>query len=152
VNFTDSRRSGSIVMFAIALTACRDRSYDAGTTTLSAARPLDLDGEASVQRLIDARCTREITCGNVGPGKYFPTFDACALSAAKTTRDELEPENCPSGVDPTAVDRCVERLRAEACPDAGATPQVSVVRRRPPPRSIEALGPLATCASRELCR
>jgi hypothetical protein len=134
------------------LFACRDRAYDAtrstGTTTLTAASRVD-EG-AAIQVLVAARCTRELRCGNVGPSKYFTTFDACGLEVAKYMRHELEAEPCPSGIERSALDTCVEKLRADACPDAGP-PQISVMRRRPVPRSIEALGRLATCPTRELC-
>jgi hypothetical protein len=103
-----------------------------GTTTLTGASWVAND--TAIDRITSSRCTREMTCSNVGPDKHFATPDVCVLEVRKRTREDLKPAECPTGIDGVALDKCLEAVRTESCSNP-----------------LDTLGRLASCRSGELC-
>ncbi len=75
-------------------------------------------GDDAAAQIASVLCTHEDACGNVGPGGAFATFDVCVSDVRITHRRKLTGDVCPKGVDPYALQRCIEDMRAEACGEA----------------------------------
>jgi len=90
----------------------RDR---AGTTTVTGADLGALSNELAVARITAARCARETACNNVGADKHFVDHDLCAREVQKKLATELDPKQCPRGIDAAAVDTCMDAVRSESC-------------------------------------
>jgi hypothetical protein len=136
---------------AIALVACRDSSRDnydrthpnvipqdrppsdqSSTTTLTSAAMMSLD--SATDRIVAARCARELTCSRVGPDRHFPTTDTCVVEVRKRTRRDLESAPCERGIDATGLDKCLDAIRNESCENG-----------------IETLGRMVSCRTGDLC-
>ncbi|MDB4937474.1 MAG: hypothetical protein JWP87_4446 [Labilithrix sp.] len=105
-----------------------------GTTTVTGADYGALSNELAVERIVAARCARETACNNVGSDKHFVNHDVCARELRSKIGDDLKPSECPRGIDPEAVDKCMEAIRTESCNNP-----VDTVQR------------LATCRTSEMC-
>ena len=79
-----------LAFLLVASSACRDRNrqeraYDdedrSGAATVTAA--IWVPNDAAIDRLVAARCAREITCDEIGPDRRFASDDACT----RTIRD-----------------------------------------------------------------
>ena len=73
-----------------------------------------LADDAAAQ-LASVQCTHEDACGNVGPAGMFSTFDVCVSAMHVSQRRRFDTTECAKGIDPYALDRCLEDTRAEAC-------------------------------------
>jgi hypothetical protein len=130
-------------LFAILLLAprgCHDRDRHAraadgqdgsGAATLTAA--VWVPNDAAIERLVAARCAREITCNNVGSGRLFGSEDACARES-RVGAAGLRTRACPAGIDGVSLERCLDTIRMEACT-----------------RPSDELDRLPACRARELC-
>ena len=85
-------------------------------------------GDDAAAQLASTHCMHQDTCGNVGAMGTFSTFDDC-VAAVRTSQRKRFTSDCAKGVDPYALDRCLEDMRAEDC---NASP--------------------SSCASARLCR
>jgi hypothetical protein len=122
--------------FAIALlaTACAATRVEepVGTTTttggivnqpgslapdqgLREAPPIVVLADDAAAQIASMRCTREDACGNVGSVGAYPSFDACVAIVRHAHRLELSQDQCPRGVDPYALQACVEESRNAGC-------------------------------------
>ena len=70
---------------------------------------------AVVDRLTAARCDRETSCKNVGPGAKFDSRSVCADAVRGSIGNDLNAFNCPRGLDGDAIDACMSAIRSEAC-------------------------------------
>jgi hypothetical protein len=72
-----------------------------------------------IERIANATCDREQSCGTIGPGGYFESREQCM----KTMRDKLDVTlgvaQCPSGLDLKAVESCLASLEANECAQPG---------------------------------
>src|SRR3954454_11807178 len=50
--------------------------------------------------IVEARCSREAHCNNVGPGKKYESQAQCVQKIGGDERDALKASSCPKGVDP----------------------------------------------------
>jgi hypothetical protein len=140
---------------AIALVACRDRSRDTresrvhpevipqdtpvpgaqestGITTTTGAAIVSID--STVDRLVAARCARELTCSRIGPDKHFPTTDSCVIEVRKRTRSDLQTPACDKGIDGSSLDKCLDAIRNESCENP-----------------IDTIGRMINCRTSDLC-
>ena len=136
-----------VMLALVALAACdrrrgeRERSVDppaspgeaVGTTTLTGASWVAND--AAIDRIVAARCARELTCKNVGAGRPFASDQVCAREIGKRLGAELGAEECPAGIDGTELDGCLAAIRGESC----VSP-------------IDAIARLAACRVGALCQ
>jgi hypothetical protein len=106
----------------------------AGTTTVTGADLGAVSNELAIGRIVAARCARETACNNVGADKHFVDQTACARSLHSKLADELEPSECPRGIDAMAIDRCMESIRTESCNNP-----------------IDTISRLAACRTSDLC-
>jgi hypothetical protein len=90
--------------------------------------------EQVVQRIAEATCERERSCGTIGPGAYFSSREQCLESVAQKYRPQLDPGQCPQGIDRRELDSCLESLEAGQC----ANPSDQITRS-------------ARCSASDLC-
>jgi hypothetical protein len=83
-----------------------------------------------------ARCQREMKCGTVGPedGKKFSSEDECVAKLDQEGSQDLTPDNCPNGMDPTKLQGCVASIKNEDCNNP-----------------LDTLDRMAACRSSTLC-
>lgn len=89
-----------------------------------------------IERLATARCNREQTCDNVGNGKKYASRQVCMEQLRGGIANDLNPYQCPGGIDGAAVDACISAVGAEEC---GAHP-------------IEAITRIDKCRNGAMCR
>jgi Family of unknown function (DUF6184) len=87
------------------------RSPPSGVTNAQATRE---DGRL-VDELANARCDREEGCKNVGPGQKYASRDVCLDQMRGSMGNDLNPQNCPLGIDRSRFDGCLAAVRAEQC-------------------------------------
>ena len=107
----------------------QDRS---GSTTLTGASLVS--NESAIDRIVAARCAREVTCSNLGPDKHYATGDNCIREVRTKLNDEIRPSECPRGIDAKELDECLDAIRSESCTNA-----------------VETVARLAHCRAGSLC-
>ncbi len=105
-----------------------------GTTTITGASVGALSNDLAILRIVAARCARETACNNVGADKHFVDHDACARNLHAKLSDELDPTECPRGIDAEAVDKCMDSIRSESCNNP-----------------IDTISRLAACRTSDMC-
>ena len=114
--------------------ACSKKSDDrVGTTTVTSSA-YGVATDLVVTKLVAARCARETACNNIGPEKHFVDPDICTNELSTRIGMDLKPSACPQGVDPTALDRCLDAIKDESCSNP-----------------VETAERLATCRTSALC-
>jgi len=121
---------GSGVLGLSALVACA-HDYPRGAASMQAP-PRD---DWAIAQLSAARCDREQTCGHIGPGGRFASFDTCDASMRQKFSNELDAYNCPGGLERSSVGQCTSVIRAEQCGD----------------HPVETLARFEKCRSDSLC-
>jgi hypothetical protein len=104
-----------------------------GTTTVTATYLVAND--QGIKDITTARCDRELSCNNIGPGHSWDTYDACEREIHQNTRVSLREESCPNGIDGNNLTSCLEDIRNERCGNP-----------------LDTLGRLTACRSGRLCR
>jgi hypothetical protein len=89
----------------------------------------------AVDKIVEARCDRELKCANVGADKKFADRAACSAAVKKSLADELNAEDCPAGIDTKELDECLHESRNEDCKNP-----------------FDKVGRLAACRTSDLCR
>lgn len=90
-----------------------DVQDQAGTTNLTGA--LWLSNDTAIERIVTARCAREVTCSNLGPDKHFETSDKCVQEVTAHYKEDLRGDACSHGVDGDALDHCLSAIKSESC-------------------------------------
>jgi hypothetical protein len=83
-----------------------------------------------VERIANATCDREQSCGTIGPGAYFETRDLCLKSVREKTGLALNAVACPAGIDLKAFQSCITSLEASQCAQPGD--EITRAARCPP--------------------
>lgn len=89
----------------------------------------------AIDKLAEARCDRELKCGNVGADKKFADRMACTAAVKKSFADELNAEDCPAGIDSKELNECLHEARNEDCKNP-----------------FDKIGRLAACRTSDMCR
>jgi hypothetical protein len=89
----------------------------------------------AVDRIVGARCEREMRCGNVGADKKFSSQGSCVADVKKDFSDDINAEDCPAGVDSKELNECLTEARNEDC----ANP-------------FDTIGRVAACRTTDICR
>ncbi len=84
-----------------------------GSTNTQPRSPVD--DTSVVGRLTRARCERETFCQNIGPGKKYFSAEVCLDVFRSRIGDALSSEECPGGLDETAVSQCLSAIASEQC-------------------------------------
>ena len=111
-----SRNTTLAAVFAVAIaSACgrgNERPPSSPPSTTGAGGG---SNESAIESLAMARCDREELCNNVGTGKTYANREACLDELRNKGRDELRTSECPRGIDPTQLDKCLAEIRGERC-------------------------------------
>ena len=96
----------------------RDNSAQdrAGSTTLTGASYVS--NESAIDRIVAARCAREVTCSNLGPDKHYATGDNCVREVRQKLNEDMKPSECARGIDGKELDECLDAIRNESCTNA----------------------------------
>lgn len=70
---------------------------------------------AIVERLSEARCSREEWCRNVGDGQAFASRDVCLETMRGGFGNDINEFKCPQGVDGVRLERCALAIQREQC-------------------------------------
>ena len=81
-------------------------------TGVTSAQTVD---SAVVSKLSAARCDREQSCKNVGPGQNYVSRDVCLDQMRGSLANDLNAYDCPRGIDESQLDRCMAAIRSEEC-------------------------------------
>ncbi|MGD0524247.1 MAG: DUF6184 family natural product biosynthesis lipoprotein, partial [Polyangiaceae bacterium] len=71
--------------------------------------------DTASSEIANARCDREVACGDVGTGRTYAARDQCAGELLRSARADLATPGCPAGIAARLVDDCASRLRQESC-------------------------------------
>lgn len=72
-----------------------------------------------VERISDAACDREQSCGTIGPGAYFTSREECLGVMRTKLSPKLTHQNCPMGIAKGALDDCIAGYQASECAQPG---------------------------------
>jgi len=95
--------------------------------------PLAID--QALDKIVDARCDREMRCGNVGADKKFSDRASCNSQVKKDFASGINAEDCPAGVDAKELDECLSDARKEDCNNP-----------------FDTIGRVAACRTSDICR
>ncbi len=113
----------------------RDRVNDGvGTTTVTGANVGAVQNSNAIERIVQARCAREMACKNVGVDKRFTSNDVCNKEIRNDMRDDLNAKDCPYGVDSKELNECLESIQKESCGNP-----------------LESIARLAACRTGDMC-
>jgi hypothetical protein len=93
----------------------KDDGVRVGETTTTGVNLGAVNFDTASNKIVAARCDREMACKNVGDGKHFTTPAACTRELGTKLKDDLRPAECPNGVDAKHLDDCLTAIRKEAC-------------------------------------
>jgi hypothetical protein len=102
-----------------------------GTTTVTGA---SVANTTAIDRLVAARCEREAACKNIGPDKKHASMPACNQKLRVDMKDELNPKECPHGIDHKELNKCIEAIGKEDCNSP-----------------IDTISRIAACRTSDLC-
>jgi hypothetical protein len=105
-----------------------------GTATVTGAHVTVVNNAAAVDRIVGARCAREMTCKNIGHDRKFADQAACTTKVKTDMKDDLNAKDCPYGVDQKELDECLDAIKKEDCNNP-----------------IDVIGRLAACRTSDLC-
>jgi hypothetical protein len=108
-------------------------TQDPGTTTVTGAN-VSLNHEGAVAGIVEARCTREAACNNIGLDKRYGNRDSCVAKLKSEMQNDLNASDCPKGIDRKELDECLSEIRSESCNNP-----------------IEKIERLAACRTSDLC-
>ncbi len=91
----------------------------------AAAEPAPTHDAAIVDRLSNARCSREVVCDNVGDGKKYASRQVCMDKMRGSIGNDINSYQCPRGIDSVAVEDCLTAIGSEEC---GAHPIEAITR------------------------
>jgi hypothetical protein len=94
-----------------------------------------VDVSSAVDRIVEARCAREASCGYIGSDKKWASANACSEVVSREYSDDLTAEDCPAGVDAKELDECIKESRNADCGNP-----------------IDVIGRVAACRTSDLCR
>jgi hypothetical protein len=91
---------------------------------------------AAVAKIALARCDREMLCDGVGTkvGDKYSSRADCEIRVQDDKRVDLNPNDCPGGIDNRQLDACLAAIRDEACGTA-----------------LDSISRLASCRSGSIC-
>jgi hypothetical protein len=90
---------------------------------------------SAIDKIADARCDREMKCGNVASGKKWADRNACVADMKKSLSDELNANDCPAGIDTKELNECLHEARNEDCKNP-----------------FDKIGRVAACRTSDMCR
>ena len=102
--------SCSVAVAAFAIFACKKDREPAATPMTTAA----VSHDDAIMRLATARCEREASCNNLGPGKKHADREACMSESGQSSRGTLRADQCPQ-IDQANLNECLSDIKNERC-------------------------------------
>jgi hypothetical protein len=109
----------------VGLVGCEESQYDytppprgqnaSPLTAESDTRSKVPERQSAVAEMTAARCDREVRCKNVGQGQKYASREACLVSVGQEWRSELSFFDCPGHIVESALEDCLDELRANDC-------------------------------------
>ncbi len=116
-------------------TGLTDKKQDGvGTTTVTGANVGAIQNTSAIEKIVAARCAREMSCKNVGTEKRFASNDVCGREIRNDMRDDLNSTDCPYGVDQKELNECLDSIKNESCGNP-----------------LETISRLAACRTSDMC-
>jgi hypothetical protein len=103
-------------------TACASGGTPAVVIETAPTTPVELRAagwERTLQRIADATCDREQSCGTIGPGAFFKSREDCLGVIRARTEKGVNQGACPGGVSTAGLHACFASLEAGACTQPG---------------------------------
>jgi hypothetical protein len=98
------------IVISVVAFSCMEKREPVTTTTTAGA----LSHDDAITRLATARCEREASCNNLGPGKKYPDRDACMREAGQNARGTLRADQCAT-LDQSKLSSCLNDIKSERC-------------------------------------
>jgi hypothetical protein len=105
-----------VALLALAACARRPGHPVDSTTTITGAEIVPTD--RAMRRVAAARCDREQACNDIGPGRDYGDYDSCLREIGGYARKTLGSERCAGRIVDSALSRCIQASRMQACGDA----------------------------------
>jgi hypothetical protein len=70
---------------------------------------------ATVTKISNARCDREVKCGHVGPSEKFSSRDQCISKTQNDKYGDLNGDVCTLGISQQGLHECLQAIRDEGC-------------------------------------
>jgi hypothetical protein len=99
----------SAALTLLALVGCQRTPETAKAAVGGTAMTVDTVA-AEIARI---RCEHEASCSGVGPGRPYPSGEACMADYIQSSRTDLTV--CSTGIDPAQFGSCLGLLRRETC-------------------------------------
>jgi hypothetical protein len=111
ITFTTALRAGAL---GFTLAACSSHQRAPETAAVQAEARAS-EGGSAVESISEARCARESRCENIGPDKRYSSMEDCVSRVREDWREDLDARACPSGVNETQLNECLNAIRQEEC-------------------------------------
>jgi hypothetical protein len=95
-------------------TARNERENTVGVPNESSTRE-PTAGTDTLSKIVEARCSREARCNNVGANEKYSSTADCDMKVRDDWRQELDSRSCSQGVDNDALDICLRKIREDSC-------------------------------------
>lgn len=115
-------------------TGLSDKHDGVGTTTVTGANVGAVQNTNAIEKIVAARCAREMSCKNVGADKRFTSNDVCGREIRNDMKDDLNSKDCPYGVDQKELNECLDSIKNESCGNP-----------------LETISRLAACRTSDMC-
>jgi hypothetical protein len=70
---------------------------------------------SAAEQIAEARCHREKTCGNVGPGQSYASLADCRDFVQANWKADLDSLVCPAGINLEQLDECLTEINGASC-------------------------------------
>ena len=105
-----------LVGLLLGAAACSTEENAVGAAIVTGAT--SVTREQAVGRITTERCNRELSCGNVGPGRTWETTSGCRRDVHEETKSSLKADGC-SAVDFYDLAMCADAIRSTRCMSDG---------------------------------
>jgi hypothetical protein len=69
----------------------------------------------AISSVATARCDRELRCKNIGANQKYLSTDECVTKLQNDKRVDINPQECPGGVNDKELASCLKSIRDEDC-------------------------------------
>ena len=96
---------------ATLLAACVIREVPPEQPIMTPAAAPNVPPPNAIDSIATARCDLALRCNRIGPYSEFMNYEHCM----NLMRGQTQVRECPRGVDPRALDRCLADIAVEGC-------------------------------------
>jgi hypothetical protein len=126
---------GCMALVGLAAACGTTESSAPGAATTTTANVSAVTSDSAIERITNARCSREFSCDNIGAGRVWRDYESCTRDVRLSMRGMLVGQVCTSGVDSRQLSSCLSDIGNVACGSPHGT-----------------IEPFAACSNAKLCR